>query len=63
MVIGYEHDESTAICPVCHQEYEYSNARTYRCPSCCLKPKSDDNWRDDLMPEADGYDILDEAAE
>jgi hypothetical protein len=55
--------KNTAICPVCHQEYEFSNAYTVRCPICCPKEKSDDIWWDDLMPDADWDDIPDEAAE
>jgi hypothetical protein len=55
--------KNTAICPVCHQEYEFSNAYTDRCPICCPKEKSDDIWRDDLMQESDWSDIPDEPAE
>jgi hypothetical protein len=55
--------KNTAICPVCHQEYEFSNYHTDRCPVCCPKAKSDDIWRDDLMPDSDWSDIPDEDAE
>jgi hypothetical protein len=36
----------SSICPVCHREYEYTNARYDRCPYCVPKDK----------PERDDYD-------
>ena len=42
----------TAICPVCHREYEYTNARTDRCPVCVPKEESEEVFED--------YELVDE---
>jgi hypothetical protein len=49
----------TAICPVCHREYEYTNACTDRCPYCVPKDESEpDDYDYDQANPADLDGIL-----
>jgi hypothetical protein len=49
----------TAVCPVCYREYEYTNARTDRCPICVPQdePEPDDYDYDQTnRTDPDGFD-------